>query len=262
MKIEVRQQSLLEILDNLYVDGLFPFPVICIRNGELLSAQYDKEGFAFRFARFYNDYFKKVSEKEEYVKLDVEAIKKAINLRAPDSILTLEYPCNNNELKISHTTHGDTLEDFYPTTKLDKADMKLSLPFVMKEKVPHLDEGKIPLDTHIIISSPRFKMINDSASSHGTNFYKFNINKDKRKLEIKIGEIQAMEDYAIYKPACIVKTVSEDIDVTFMKGIKQIAKTFNRDINIFLRSNMPAWFQEVGEHSRLGVLISPVLEGE
>jgi len=256
MKIEIRQQALLEILDFLYVDGLFPFPIISTKKGKLISAQYDKDGFSYRYAGFEGDYFKSITTEEEYVKLDVEAIKKSINLRNADSILTLEYPCNNNELKIS----DNYLSDFYPTTKLDKAEKNQALPFELKDKIPYIEDN-IALDTHIIMGAPSFKMMSDSASSHGTDFYKFTVNRETRDVEIKIGEIQAMEDYAIYKPpTCKVLNINENVDVTFMKGIKQIAKTFNRDINIYLRTNMPAWFQEVSEHHRLGVLISPVLE--
>ena len=261
MKIQIEQSKLLEILDYLYVNGLFPFSIISTKEGKLFSAQADKEGFAFRYAVFLNDYFKTISKEEESVQIDIEKIKKFASLRKPDSIITLEYPVDN-KLKISSENAKNSLS----VPNVDDKDIKKGLPFQMKpldandpnsKKVPYIMKGTVPLDTHVSIGLTSFKTINDYAVAHGTEFFKFNIGKE-RELEVRIGDIHAMDDFTVYKPNCQIMNTGENLDVTFTRGIKELAKTFNRDVDIHLRSGMPAWFSEVSQSHKFGVLISPV----
>jgi len=261
MKIQILQPKLIEILDYLYVDGLFPFSIISTKEGKLYSAQSDKEGFAFRFATFLNDYFKHITTEEESVQIDIEKIKRFASLRKPESIITIEYPVEN-KLKISSEHACNSLS----VPKIDEKDIKKGLPFQMKpvdskdaksKKIPWIIKGTVPLDTHVAISRSSFKTINDYASAHGTEFFKFIIGED-RKLQVRIGDIHAMDDFTLYEPSCQVYNVEGKLDVTFTKGIKELSKTFNRDVEIHLRSGMPAWFSEVSQSHKFGVLISPI----
>jgi len=257
MKIEIKQSKLVEILDYLYVDGLFPFSIVSTKGGKLFSAQTDKDGFAFRYVVFLGDYFKTISKEEESVKIDIEKVKKFINIRSPESIITIEYPSptDENKLRIS----GEKAKNNIAVTKLDSNEIKKGLPFVMKENIPYINKGQVALDTHVAISLASFKTINDYATAHGTEFFRFKIGKD-RKLEVRIGDIHALDDYTPYEPNCKVFSVNEDLDVTFTKGIKELSKTFCRDVDICMRSNMPAWFSEQSQSHKFGVLISPVKE--
>jgi len=256
MKIQILQTKLVEILDYLYVDGLFPFPIITTKEGKLYSSQADKEGFAYRYAAFLGDYFKSITKEEESVKIDIEKIKKFAAIRKPDAIITIEYPSKiENKLKIS----SERAHDYITVTKLDKQDIKTGLPFDIKDGTPYINKGQVPLDTHVTISLQSFKQINDYATAHGTEFFKFKISKD-RKLDVRIGDIHALDDYTTYSPNCTISKAETDLDVTFTKGIKEMAKTFTRDVDIHLRSNMPAWFSEVSQSHRFGVLVSPLKE--
>jgi hypothetical protein len=256
MKIQILQPKLIEILDYLYVDGLFPFSVITTKDGSLYSSQSDKEGFAYRYAAFLGDYFKSITKEQESIKIDIEKIKKFASIRKPESIITLEYPSTNeNKLKIS----SEHAKDSISVTKLDPSEIKQGLPFDIKEGTPYINKGKIALDTHATVSLASFKTINDYATAHGTEFFKFKIGKD-RKLEVRIGDIHALDDYTTYSPNAQVTKVQGEIEVTFTKGIKELAKTFTRDIEIHLRSNMPAWFSEISQSHRFGVLLSPLKE--
>jgi len=256
MKISIMQSKLLEILDYLYVDGLFPFSVITTKDGSLISSQSDKEGFAYRYAAFLGDYFKGITKEQESLKIDIEKIKKFASIRKPDSIITIEYPCGNeNKLKIS----SEHAKDSISVTKLDDSEIKTSLPFEIKDGTPYIGGGKTPLDTKVSISVGAFKTINDYATAHGTEFFKFKVNKD-RKLEVRIGDIHALDDYTTYEPNAQVVKVQGELEATFTKGIKELAKTFSRDIDVHLRANMPAWFSEVSQSHRFGVLLSPLKE--
>ena len=256
MKIQIKQSKLIEILDYLYVDGLFPFSIITTKDGKLFSSQSDKEGFAYRYAAFLGDYFKSITKEEESIKIDIEKIKKFAVIRKPDSIITIEYPSTaENKLKIS----SEHAKDSIAVTKLDPSEIRPGLPFDIKDGIPYINKGKVALDTHVTISLASFKTINDYATAHGTEFFKFKIGEE-RKLEVRIGDIHALDDYTTYNPNAQVNKIKGNIEVTFTKGIKELAKTFTRDVEIYLRSNLPAWFSEVSQSHRFGVLLSPLKE--
>jgi len=261
MKIQIVQSKLLEILNYLYVDGLFPFAIITTKDGKLVSSQsdkiQDKGGFAYRFVQFSPDYFKEISQQQETIKIDVEKVKGFTSLRKPDDIMTLEYPSPTaaNKLLIS----GGGAKNNIAIVKVDEQEIKLGLPFEMKEKVPYIQKGEVPLDTHVVMSLSSFRTIDAYASKHGTEFYKYHIGKD-RKLKVTVGDIHGFEDSTDIEPTCQVLAVNEEVNVIFTKGIKEITKVFSHDVDICMRSNLPAWFSEISQSIKFGVMISPYLK--
>jgi len=257
MKIEIKQQKLIEILDYLYVDGLYPFSIITTKDGKLISAQKEKDGFGFRFAMFDKEYFHDITEEQESVKIDVEKIKKFASLRKPDAIITLEYPVKK-KLQVS----GEGLKDNLSVPELDDKEIMIKLPFKIKDGMPYLRGGKVALDTHVTLSLGSLKKINDIATAHGTEFFRFVVGKDK-KLKVRIGEIHALEDFSEYEPeGSKVFKANGELEVTMTKGIKEISKTFTRDIEVYLRTNMAGWFSEISQSHKFGVLVSPMQKKE
>lgn len=255
MKIELEQKKLMEILDCLSVDGIYPFSIITVKDGALYSIQTDKDGFTYRYVRFEKDNFKEISDKEEAVKIDVEKIKGFASLRAADDVITLEYPSPISKNKIQ--IRSKRFRNNIAVTKIDDDEVKRGLPFKLKNKIPYINKGQTALDTHITISLKSFRQMVLCASKHGTEFYRFKIGKD-RKLEILVGDINKRDDFTSIEPNCTVNNVNEELDVTFTKGVKELAKVLSRDIDIHLRSNMPAWITELSHNHKFGVLISPV----
>jgi len=257
MKIQIQQTKLIEILDYLFVDGLFPFSIVTVKDGKLVSAQNDKEGFAMRYAVFLGDYFKQISKEEESLQWDIEKIKKFVNLRKPDTFIKLEYPVEN-KLVIS----GEGVKTRIVVSKINPGDVKKKLPFVMKgehKNIPHINKGQVALDTQVSLSLAALKKISSYGSAHGTEFFKFKIGKE-RKLEVTVGDVHAVEDDSVLDVNAQVHVVNEELNVTFTKGIAEMAKTFSGDIKINMRSHMPAWFSEVTHNHKFGVLLSPVRE--
>ena len=257
MKIQIQQTKLIEILDFLYVDGLFPFSIITTKEGKLFSVQSDKEGFAMRYVVFLDDYFKQISKEEESVQWDIEKIKKFVNLRKPESFITIEYPVEK-KLVIS----GEGVKTRIVVSKINDEDIKKKLPFIMKgenKNVPYINKGQVALDTHVSLSLASLKKISSYGTAHGTEFFKFKIGKS-RNLQVFVGDVHAIEDDSILEVNAQVHNVNEELDVTFTKGISEIAKTFSGDIDIHLRSHMPAWFSEVTHNHKFGVMLSPVRE--
>jgi len=261
MKIVIQQSKLLEILNYLYVDGLFPFSIMTTKEGKLISSQSDqskdKGGFAYRYVQFLPSYFKEISQEQQSIKIDVEKVKGFVSLRKSDDIITIEYPSPDapNKMRIS----GGGAKNNLAITKVDEQDIKLGLPFVMKDKIPYMHGGKVALDTHVIVGLNSFRDIDAYASKHGTEFYRYQIGKD-RKLKVLVGDIHEFEDTTTLEPTCQIVSVGEELDVTFTKGIREITKVFSHDVDIYLRSNFPGWFSEVSEHHRFGCTISPYIK--
>ena len=257
MKIKIKQAKLIEILDFLYVDGLYPFSIISTKGGKLHSVQKDKEGFTIRVASFLGDYFNLISDDNDAVQLDIEKIKKFVNIRGSDSFITIEYPVEK-KLVIS----GEGAKTNIVVSKIDKEDIKSKLPFIMKgekKNIPYINNGQVALDTHVVLSLAAIKKMVAYASAHGTEFYRFKIG-DKRKLEIFVGDVHAIEDNSLIEVNAKVFNINEELNVTFTKGIAELSNTFSGDIDIHLRSNMPAWFSEVTHNHKFGVLVAPIKE--
>ena len=255
MKIQIEQKKLMEILDYLYVDGLFPFAIVTAKNGKLLSIQTDKDGFAFRYAEFLSDYFKEITDTDEPLKIDVEKVKGFVRLRPNDAIITLEYPSPEakNKLKIS----GGRAHNNLAVTHVDPSEVKTKLPFEIKDGIPYIKNGQTALDNKVSISLSSLNEIKDYATQHGTEFFRFKIGPDQ-KLVVYVGDVHALEDFTDFEPNCQVFATKGELDVTFTKGIKELAKTFSSDVNISMRSNLPAWFSEVNQSRKFGVLLSPM----
>lgn len=259
MKIVIQQSKLLDILNKLYVDGLFPFSVITTKNGKLISSQSDKDEFAYRYVQFLPSYFKELSTEEESVKIDVEKIKGFASLRKADDILTIEFPSPDapNKLRI----RGGGATNNIAVVKVSDEEINTGLPFEMKNGIPHMRNGTVPLDTNVKISVASFRLIDAYASKHGTEFYRYQLGED-RKLRVLVGDIHSIEDSTKIEPICQVISVGESLDTVFTKGIREITKVFSRDVNVFLRSNFPGWFSEVSQDHKFGVSIAPYIKKE
>lgn len=255
MKIELEQKKLIEILDYLSVDGIYPFSIVTVKKGNLMSIQTDKDGFTYRYVRFEKDNFKSISEKEESVKIDVEKIRRFAVLRNADDIITLEYPAPKSANKLQIRSKRARYN--VAVTQIDDDEIKSGLPFKIVDKVPYVNNGQTALDTSITISLQSFKEMVSDAARHATEFYRFKIGQS-RNLEVLVGDVNKRDDFTSIDPNCTVNVVKGDLDVTFTKGVKEMSKVLSRDVDIHLRSNMPAWFSEISHNHKFGMLISPV----
>jgi len=258
MKIQVKQSTLVDILNYLYVDGLFPFSVITIKNGNLISSQSEKDDFVYRYVSFDKQCFTSISQEQETIKIDVEKVKRFAQVRGPDDIITLEYNPDkmDNKLIISDKDGMDKIA----LITVDDNEKDVSIPFKIKDNVPYLNNGEVPLDTHLVVGLNAFKKLSTFSSIHGTDFYRFKINKNDRKFNVLVGDIHEIEDSSIRYPTCKVYSVNEDLDVIFTKGLKEITKVFTSDVHMNLRSNMPGWFKEITKEHKFGVMITPYIK--
>lgn len=256
MKIKIKQSKLLDLLNYLSVDGLFPFSVITISDNKLISAQPEKNGLGFRYAEFNEDFFEALEGKDEGVRIDIDAVRKFASLRNSDSTILLQYPSTKNKTMIS--IRGGPARDELQVTKLDKKDIITTLPFKMSEDgTPHIRKGTVPLSTHVILSKGTMKQMSEWASAHGTEFFRFKIG-ESGKLYLRIGDVKGVGNHSDYKPEGMVNKVDGPLDVTFTKGIKELAKTVQGDVEIRLKTKMAGWFTEESMDHKFGLLVSPL----
>ena len=258
MKIKIKQSKLIEILDYLSVDGLFSFSEITTTIDEktkkpcLVSSQ--TGDFAYRYAKFFGEYFEELSEEEESICIDIDKVRKFINYEKPGDIITIQYPAPNDKtklmLKIGKTKHKLAI------TKIDDKEHRTVLPFPMKKGVPYMNKGQVALDTNFVINLESIKRITGYASAHGTEFFGFKIGDDK-KVKIRVGDLHATDDCTEDEPNCKVLNVNGNLDVILTYGVKEIAKTFHGDVKVYMKSGMAAWFTETSQNHRFGILISP-----
>ena len=204
MKILIEQSKLLNILNYLYVDGIFPFAVITTKKGKLISSQSDKDEFIYRYVQFLPTNFKEISQENESLKIDVEKVKGFISLRNAKDIITIEYPSPTapNKMLIS----GGGVKNNIAVVKVDEKEKNTSLPFTMTDGIPHMHGGEVPLDTHVKMDIASFKLIESYASKHGIEFYRYQLGKDK-KLRVFVGDVNEIEDTSTIEPTCEIVSI-------------------------------------------------------
>jgi len=258
IKIKIKQSKLLDLINYLSVDGLFPFSIITIRDKNILvSSQAEKEASGWRYVEFLPSYFEEMKGDDTGLRIDIESIRKFVSLRGADSIIELQYPAPKN--KTMMMIKSDTTIDMLTVSKLDKKDIINTLPFQMEDGTPYLNKGKTPLSVNTTISKASMKHMSNIASAHGTEYFRFKIGKSN-KLAVRIGDIKGVGNHSNFKPESTPVKTNEELDVTFTRGIKEISKTVHGDVDLYARTGMAGWFSEEGTEHKFGLLISPMKE--
>lgn len=254
MKIKVKQSKLMELLDYLYVDGLFPISTITTKDGNLISAEMDENHFYFRYEQFSSENFEEISKEKESVCIDVQKVKGFVSLRGPEEIITLQFPSpySKNKLLISSKGTNNNIS----VLAIDE-DINMKLPFELKDKTPHINKGEVALNNHVLIKNKSLKKLKEYSAKHATDYYRFKIDK-KKKFNIIVGDIYENEDYTSFEPEADIISLNEEVIVSFTKGIKELSNTCKTDINVYMKSNLPTWFTEVSDNHKFGLFVAPL----
>jgi len=261
MKIKLKQENLINMLEKLMVDNMFPSCIITIKDKTIFSIQREEHGRALRFAKFKEKYFDFISDENETIHINAEKflniIKKIpatteINLiKEKDKIVIKgEYDGRKVEPRLSYLEPEDVIE------KLEDVNLQ------MKDGILHFgkkDQEKIALDTKLSIEMQDIKDIVDYASAIDTEFYKFSL-KDNI-IKVNVGDLYGNSDVIEFYPKG--KVIKGNIlETVFTYGIPQVSKTFGKEINIHTKSNCPAWIYENTDEYVLGVFIPPYTQEE
>jgi len=257
MKIKIKQEKLVSMLEKLMVNNMFPSCVITAKDG-LFSIQREEHGRALRFAKFSKDYFDFIEGKES---IDFNAEKLiGIAKRIPAGT-DVSIDTSKGKIRVEAEFDGrrinPTIAYMEPEEVIDSLndaniDIKDGIPFVGKEK-------NVKLETHFEVKLQDIKDIVDYGSALGTEFYKFYF--EKKKPVVRVGDLHAHSDDVTYYPKGEIKK-GEGLEVVFTYGIPQVASVFDKDVSIKTKSNCPGWFYESGDGYVLGVLLPPYVEDE
>ncbi len=248
MKLQIQQEKLMDLLNYLEVESIFPFPVLTMKKGKIKSIQKTANSSAFRYVEFEKEYFRKHEGEDESIKIDAGKVKKLISAEDPKEVIVIET--SNGRMFIQ----GKRAQADLPMIVLDQQELKTGLPFQMKEGVPFLKKGTVPLDTCIKMGLTSFKDMVSYASVLDTEFFRFAID-DNGGCKVKIGDLEAGSETVDYEPDSTSIEVARPVDVVITRGIKELSKTFTSDVGIRLRTGNPVWFFETTHQHKFGVMI-------
>jgi hypothetical protein len=263
MKFEIQQEKFQEMLEKLMVKDIFPSSIISTKNGIMYSIQKAEKGRALRYVKFNNSYFKSIDDSTESIELDVEKALSLIKQVPSNTPLIVEK--KENKLSVQRLITDDkgnpigkkgyTMIGF----KEPETVIKDSLPFEIKDGVPLVGDGKVPLSTSFTVNLSDLKDITAYGSSLKTEFYKFIFEKENEKLQLAVrtGGLHAFNDYDVMYPISEIKSGNE-LEVIFTYGLPQIAATYRqKDVVFKTSSNCPGFIYESCDTYMLGMLIPP-----
>ncbi len=261
MKFQIENKKLQDMLNYLKVDTLFKSCIFSTKDRKLYSSQTEEYGYLFRFALFDQGFFKSISDEKDSVKINVEAILKIIKNINPNEILTVKYIKDTCKLNIKGLSCNINITE----QLLDESEIKKGLIFKMDKGIPILKsdtDNPVRLDNKITIKLKELKAVTRRATALETNFYTFNVDKNKN-LEIRIGDLHDASDYDVYKPRDAIIQTKEEISAIFTKGIYEISKTITAEnVELNIKTNSPIWIASIGKNYRLGFLLPPYLGEE
>jgi len=261
MKIKLKQEKLVKMLEKLMVDNMFPSCIITIKDKNLFSIQREEHGRALRFVKFKEKYFDEISDSNDTIHINAEKFLNIIKKIPATTVLTLEKV--KDKIHIKGEYDGRKVEPKLTFIEPEEVIEKLEDAHVqMKEGIPNVgkpDQEKTALDIHLSVKLADFKDIVDYASALDTEFYNFKFTDGK--VEVDVGDLYDNSDTIEFYPKG-KKVKGDSLDTVFTYGIPQISKTFDQDVNIKTKSNCPGWVYEGTDEYVLGVLLPPYEESE
>ena len=225
MKIKLKQENLVNMLEKLMVDNMFPSCIITIKDKVIFSIQREEHGRALRFAKFKEKYFDSISDENETIHINAEKFLNIIKKIPATTDLTLEK--DGDKIVIQGEYNGRKVKPRLSYIEPEEVIEKLEDANIeMKEGVPHVgkpDQEKVELDTHLSIKLEDFKDIVDYASGLDTEFYNFSFDGDK--ILVNVGDLYSNSDTVEFYPKG-KKVKGKDLQSVYTYGIPQISKTF------------------------------------
>jgi hypothetical protein len=148
---------------------------------------------------------------------------------------------------------------------IEENEVKEGLIFKMEKGVPILkaDTDKpVKLNNKITLKLEELKAITNCATSVGTEFYSFNVTKDKA-MEVRVGDLHDVSTFVKYKPKTAAVETKEEIAAIFTKGLNEISKTLtSENVELNIKTDSPIWISSIDKNYRLGFLLPPYLGEE
>lgn len=249
MQFSISQPKLKELLQKLSVSFMFPSTVLFTKDGQLLSIQREISGSAIRYAKFNSYYFEVISHENDAVMIDANKALDLIKLVPSTESIEVEKKGD----KLCFTDSEGTTKMYYEDPGKQLIE---KLPFEIKDGVPYVGKGKIPLDTVFIMKLSDLKKATEYGKKLGT-YYNFLVSQNS--LSIEIGGTYNKRKLSISGVLLSGKPVNN----YYTFGIREVARTFRQDeIVVQTAPNAPGWFSEASQEIgyELALMVTPFIE--
>lgn len=263
MKFVLKQEKLEDMLEKLMVKDILPKSVLVAKGKTIQSVQKETHSRAFRFLKIKEKYFESIDEVEDEESIEFDA-KKVIGLvKTIPSNLDVTWETKGNKIEISSDCRK------FGVAIIEPEVVEKKLPFEMKDGIPTWDEESLDTNLKIVrkkededknIIETNIKEVTQHISQLSTDFSTFNL--DNGELRIRTGEVTDFAEFAEILVSNVEVVTGDKLNVTFTYAIPQIIDTFRQDIEIWAKTDMPAWFYEKTNEYFLGVLVPPYTEEE
>jgi len=252
MKFVIKQEKLEYMLEKLLVKDMVPSSVISVKDGKMFSIQKEEKGRSLRFLKLQKEFFEEIDEKaNESIQLDIAKFLKNVKLFPPKE--KLECEVIGSVMSIKGEVRNPKL-----TIESPRSEVMTKLPFNIEGNIPTVtdDQGaEIKLDVKVTVDVAEFREIIRGAEAIGTEFYEFT-DKDGKFLTV-VGDLNSNEKDEFF-PKSILK--GKDFKAVYTYGMQQIGATFDKEVNINMANNAPAWVYETSKEHLLGVFIPPFMQ--
>lgn len=241
------------MFEKLQLGDIFPSSVLATKDGKVYSIQREDEGNAIRFVKFESEFFEEISKDKDAVKVDVPKILSLLKNVSSTESITIEKVGD----KLFFTdSKGATFVHYEEPKKVQE-----KFPFEVKDGIPYVSEGTVPLTTKFTADLTEFKSATAFGRTLKTEYYQFLMNADK-SMNVKVGDLHNFSDGRDHKLPCEVVS-GESLKVVFTYGIPQIADTFRQPkFTVQTVSDSPGMFSEISKEEgyQLVVVVPPYVE--
>jgi len=255
MIIEIRKEILMNMFKKLRCGNIFKFTDITYKDECLTSIS--KNDDVARYFKLPTHRFSVKDGKELAFWIDIEKVMGFVSLAKGKTYISVEFDIKNERLII--TIEGK--DNCKSVTKISIAfvDYKTSLPYVIKKGIPYVENGKVALDTHFLMKNSDVVDIAKNCSVLKSDKLSVNIKRKTRKFVGLIGDATEVKDFTKFEPQIKIYNINEDVNIEFNKFVSKVFRSFDNDVEFFVRSNFPMFMSEITDDYDYDVLLTPFI---
>jgi len=257
MKIIGKREEFLDWLEKIAVGKIFETAVVKVTKDGILSS--NMENIVYRYLK-YNKLTTVVDEKESgVIKFQVNKLYQTIDkLFNDDDKITLETVKKNGDeiLRVSskETTRTQPLFSIEP----DEMEGVDTLRFKVENNIPYLNKGQTKIGNKVKVGTVFLRKMTDVTQLQDIiSRWRFTI-KDG-KFIVEVGDVINKRDVVKLMPSKVIVSAEHNVVNDFGLQLKDIAKVFRTNVDIFLENNVPVIFHEYTMSYDLWVMMSHIV---
>jgi len=255
MKIIGKREEFLDWLEKIAVGKIFETAVVKVTRDGILSSNSNTENVVYRYLK-YNKLTTVVDEKESgVIKFQVNKLYQTIDkLFNDDDKITLETVKKNGDeiLRVSskETTRTQPLFSIEPDEMEDVDTIK----FKVENNIPYLNKGQTKVGNKVKVGTVFLRKMTDVTQLQDIiSRWRFTI-KDG-KFIVEVGDVINKRDVVKLVPSKVIVNAEHNVVNDFGLQLKDIAKVFRTNVDIFLENNMPVIFHEYTMNYDLWIML-------